>query len=481
MNEQQQDKILKEKLQQLQVPFDANAWAQMDAMLNKEQKKRGFIFWWLGAVGALLLIGGAALYFFINTENSFIDTNSIATSEVNIDTTEKNTTEINNSTTNINATNQPENNFNNDTKKQNDTHILNATANNIQSKEKMNCSGGNNNNNNNNAVTNSNSSRNSATAMSSRSNKKSKRNNKSETPSETENIFAAIPNNTVNNKALIPFFMASINEILFEAETMQLIDVKIAEEDKETIKAPRNKKVHYALGVSGIVAATTVGKQEHATHNFFNKPYYAVGFYHEVLFGKRISITNGIQYGKNYFEIYKPLNNTFETQPEKYACDITMLNIPVGLKMNMVAKEKFRWYVHAGINNHIKLKEHFEFLVYPPVDTTQPNPDPDPIPTNVSVQTNLNSNNDVQYESMDFSSSGGNSNRNNIATTNDFSINNAKRYYVSAYVATGVEYILKNKLHFFLEPTYQFSINPIGIQERRTRHLGVGSGIKFQF
>jgi hypothetical protein len=478
MNEQQQDKILKEKLQQLQVSFDANAWAQMDAMLNKEQKKRGFIFWWLGAVGALLLIGGAALYFFMNTENKFINTNSKTTSEISIDTNEKNTTEINNSTTNNNATNQSENIFNNHAEKQNTTHILNTTSNNIQPKEKMNGSGGNNNNNNSNTVTNNNSPSNNATAMSSRSNIKSKRNNKAEKEYNTTNIIAASSSNTANNESLIPFFTTSINEILFVVETMQLIDVKIVEEDKETIKTPHIKKVHYALGVSGIVAASTVGKQEHATHIFFNKPYYAVGFYHEVLLGKRVAIANGIQYGKNYFEIYKPLNNTFETQPEKYACDITMLNIPVGLKMNMVAKEKFRWYVHAGINNHIKLKENFEFLIYP-IDTAQPNPDP--IPTNVSVQTNLSGGNNAQFESMDFASSGGYTRNNTVATTNDFSINNAKRYYVSAYVATGVEYILKNKWHFFVEPTYQFSINPIGIQEKRTRHLGVGSGIKFQF
>src|SRR5690606_12245895 len=110
----------------------------------------------------------------------------------------------------------------------NATHTLNTTANNIQPKEKINGSGGNNNNNNNNTVTNNNSRSNNATAMSSRSNKKSKRNNKAEKENNTTNIIAAIPNYTANNEALIPFFMASINEILFETEVMQLIDVKIA-------------------------------------------------------------------------------------------------------------------------------------------------------------------------------------------------------------------------------------------------------------
>jgi hypothetical protein len=486
MNEQKQDKILKEKLQQLQVPFDANAWAQMDVLLNKEQKKKGFIFWWLGTLGTLILISGTALYFYFNTEKNVADTNHFTNAEKNISNETVTTSTTKNTTTTQpaiinNNTIQPKNNFDNKLENNNSLQAINPSANNeIESKRKMN-GDSDNNNSNNITVEKGKTPRNNAIAINKKSSKKTTRKNSSANSINNANNLTDTVNNVANNEPLIPFLMASIDKIFFEPQAMELIQLKSSEEDKESIKAPNKKKVHYSLGLSGMVAATTVGQQENNANYFFSKPYYAVGFYQEVLFGKRVAITNGIQYGKNYFEVTNPRNNTFETQPEKYTCNITMLNIPLGIKYNVVAKEKFRWYVHAGINNHIKLKENFEFLVYPPVDTTQPNPIPDPIPTNVSVQTNLSGGN-AQYESLnaDFSS-GVSVNSSTINTTADFSINNAKRYYASAFFATGVEYILKNKWHFFVEPTYQISINAIGIQERRTQHLGVGSGIRVQF
>ena len=487
MNEQQQDKILKEKLQQLQVHFDANAWAQMDALLNKEQKKKGFIFWWLGTLGTLILISGTALYFYFNTEKNVADTNHFTNAEKNISnetvttSTTKNTTATQPAIMNNNTTIQPENNFDYKLENNNASQAINSSTNNeIESKRKMN-GDSDNNNSNNITVEKGKTPRSNAIAIKKNSSKKTTRKYSSANSINNVNNLTATENNAANSEELIPFLMAGIDKIFFEPEAIELIQLISSEEDKETIKAPNKKKVHYALGLSGMVAATTVGQHENNANNFFKKPYYAVGFYHEILLGKRVAITNGIQYGKNYFEVTNPRNNTFETQPEKYTCNITMLNIPLGIKYNVVAKEKFRWYVHAGINNHIKLKENFEFLVYPPIDTMQPNPIPDPVPTNVSLQTNLSGGN-AQYESLnaDFSS-GVSVNSSTINTTADFSINNAKRYYASAFFATGVEYILKNKWYFFVEPTYQMSINAIGIQEKRTQHLGVGSGIRVQF
>ncbi len=450
MNEEQQDKILKEKLQQMQVPFDANAWVQMEAILNNEKKKRGFIFWWVGVCSALFLMGGTTFYFYNHAEKNIADANNI-----------------------INADNVITEPIIHSAEKNNTLYVLNTSANTIRTKGKMNDNGGNDN-----MITDNNNQRNNATFMSSRGSKKSKRNITAENYSDTENVIAAAEKNAAYNEALIASFVASIDKIIFEATAMQLIDVKHDEEDKTTIKAPHKKKVHYALGISGIVAATSVGRQQGDSPFFFHKPYYAAGIYHEVLFGKRIALTNAFHFAKNYFEISNPNNNIFIKQPEKYTCDITMLNIPLGLKYHIVSKEKIRWYVHAGINNHIKLKENFEFTIYP-IDTLMPSAEV--IPTNVSVQTNLNGGSNAQFESQDFASGSGYSRNNTIATTNEFSVNNARRYYLSAYFATGVEYILKNKWHFFVEPTYQFSINAIGIQERRVHHMGMGSGMRVAF
>lgn len=478
MSEEKNDKILRQQLQNLQVPYDAQAWNQMEAMLNKEQKKRGFIFWFTGAFCALLIMGSAAIYFYHNTKNNFINTetqtanNNITSQENNPVTNKKNISTSQPSATNNATIFQPENNFSNKNEALNNT--VTTSVKNTLPEEKIES------NNSSHKLAKNNNSKNSSSKLPIDRGSQSKKDNKTGNNIPSINAIA-IANNNTNQETLIPFFIAGIEKIIFEPAAMEFIDVKNAETNETTIVAPNKKKVHYALGISGIVAATTVGQQENATHNFFSKPYYAVGFAQEVQFGKRLAITNAFQYGKNYFEINSPRNNTFETQPEKYSCAITMLNIPVGVKFNIVAKEKFSWYVHAGINNHIKLKENFEFLIYP-IDTTQPNPTP--IPTNVSVQTNLSGGLNTQYEAAteDFATSGNVRGADvYINNTNDFSINNAKRYYASAYVATGVAYILKNKWHFFVEPTYQFSLHPIGIQEKTIKHLGVGSGFRFQF
>lgn len=484
MSEEKNDKILQQKLQNLQFPFDAQAWNNIEAMLNKEQKKRGFVFWWLSALSTLLLIGGTTFYFYFKTEKNNTDNSSIGNTEkyILIETIttykEKNTTTIQQPITN-NSTLQPENNFDNNRENNNAPQVTNSTINNFQSKQKTNYNDYNNNYYNHNNTVAHNNQLNNSKAISKNNSKKLKRDNTNEKPGNLENIISPSKNNTSNNETLIASFITSIDKIIFEAATMEFIDVK-KEEDKETIKAPNKKKVHYAFGVSGFIAATTVGNQENFSRTFFSKPYYAVGFAHELQFRKRIAVTNAFQFSKNYFEIYNPQNNTFEIQPERYSSSITTLNIPLGIKYSLVAKEKFKWHVHVGINNHIKLKENFEFLIYY-VDTTQPNSTS--LPTNVSAQTNL-SGGSTQYEASfeDFSSTGNVRNADTfINNTSDFSINSAKRYYASAYVATGVTYILKNKWCFFVEPTYQFSLNSVGIQQKRIHHFGLSSGFLVRF
>ncbi len=478
MSEEKNDKILRQQLQNLQVPYDTQAWNQMEDMLNKEQKKRGFIFWFTGAFCALLLMGSTAIYFYHNTENNY--TNNETQTANNNNTSQKNSTVKNKndistsqpSVTNNTTTFQPKNNFSNKNEELNNT--VTASVKNILPEEKTESKNGRH------ELAKNNNSKNGISKSPITKGKQSKKNNTiANTISSIDAV--AIANNNTNHETQIPFFIAGIEKIIFKHEAMEFIGVKNAETNETTIVAPNKKKVHYALGISGIVAATTVGQQENVTHNFFSEPYYAVGFANEVQFGKRLAITNAFQYGKNYFEINNPRNNTFETQPEKYSCAITMLNISVGVKFNIVAKEKFSWYVHAGLNNHIKLNENFEFLVYS-VDTTLPNPEP--LPTNVSVETNLSGGLNAQYEATTEDFSGIGNVRNTdvyINNTSDFSINNAKRYYTSAYIATGVAYLLRNKWHFFAEPTYQFSINNIGIQQKRTHHLGISGGMLVRF
>ena len=44
--------------------------------MQKEQKKKGLILWWVSAMGALLLMSGVALYFYSNSENNSYNINT---------------------------------------------------------------------------------------------------------------------------------------------------------------------------------------------------------------------------------------------------------------------------------------------------------------------------------------------------------------------------------------------------------------------
>src|SRR4051812_7675083 len=55
--ENNSDKRMRDKLQGLQVPYDPQAWAAMEAMLDNKKKRRGIFWWWFGGVAASLLLG----------------------------------------------------------------------------------------------------------------------------------------------------------------------------------------------------------------------------------------------------------------------------------------------------------------------------------------------------------------------------------------------------------------------------------------
>ena len=67
MSKKQFDHIenrIREAAANSELPFDEYAWADMEARLNKDDRKRRFLFWWF--VLPLLFIGSGAAYFFFN-------------------------------------------------------------------------------------------------------------------------------------------------------------------------------------------------------------------------------------------------------------------------------------------------------------------------------------------------------------------------------------------------------------------------------
>src|SRR6187402_1408095 len=97
--ENNSDKIIREKLAGLQPPFEPQAWQQMEAMLNKNEKPKGFLFWWLGGI-AFLLATGIVMYSVNTTNKEQLSMNNEQlpiekTADNGQQTTKKNTTTIN--------------------------------------------------------------------------------------------------------------------------------------------------------------------------------------------------------------------------------------------------------------------------------------------------------------------------------------------------------------------------------------------------
>ncbi|MES2620072.1 MAG: hypothetical protein V4615_04400 [Bacteroidota bacterium] len=60
--ENNSDKQLRDKLKGIEPPFDPKAWENMEVMLDKKKKRRGFFWLWAGGIAASLLLVGVIGY-----------------------------------------------------------------------------------------------------------------------------------------------------------------------------------------------------------------------------------------------------------------------------------------------------------------------------------------------------------------------------------------------------------------------------------
>lgn len=194
-----------------------------------------------------------------------------------------------------------------------------------------------------------------------------------------------------------------------------------------------------------------------------------IGFTHDFLFVNRIALTNSILFSQTSFKVYNPKTISFSQTPTEYASHLTELAIPIGIKVYPVVKNNFRFYINAGIINHIKLKETFDYSfapdTIPSALTTFADHSTFPSQTNFGIET----------KTIDRTASG------NSNSTQDFSINNAKRYYTSFYTSIGFECITKKHFVIFAEPAFYMGLQKIGVQEKRKYNLGLSGGFRYEF
>lgn len=242
---------------------------------------------------------------------------------------------------------------------------------------------------------------------------------------------------------------------------------------EEDVLLKQKKKIfNYSLGCIAGVSFVTVGKQDWNTNRrLFPSPTYTVGLTNDFLFAQRAAITTGVVFSQTSFIISKPKTTLPDNRMIYYTSKITELDIPIGIKIYPVVKNNFRFYINTGIINHIRLKETFTYTVSN--DTVVPNSfvslsDVVTLP----AETAFGSNN----KSADALSAAGGE-----ASTNDFSINNAKRYYASFYAGAGFEYVAKKHFLLFAEPMFYMSLQKIGVQDKRKYNFGLTGGFRYQF
>ncbi|MFN8322242.1 MAG: hypothetical protein U0T74_06240 [Chitinophagales bacterium] len=444
------DKQLRDKLSNQEFPFDPQAWEQMQALLDKKKKRRGFFWWWTGGLAAVLLLSvgtlGWGLYLMEEDDKQMEEIAAVRNTEFGV-----RNSKVNAGTTSLSEQETQDGNTKSEirnTKLNRATATLNEPSN--------------------------------ANRQLSTANKKQKRENRNSTY-ETRNAKLNTANATLNEPSTANRQLSTANSkpetaftqqegfILSRQEASLLAsrsdNTETAFDKKEEDALPKQKKkiFNYSLGVLTNVSGTTLGKQ---TNLFDKTPSYAAGLTHDFLFVNRVALTNSVLFAQTSFTVYQPKAIDFAKTPLSYTSHIISIDIPVGIKVYPVVKGNFRFYINTGIVNHIKLKETFTYV---PAPDTVYNANVIPPNTNFPDQTNFNG---VSADVL--STTGSNS-------TADFSINRAKRYYASYYASAGFEYLAGGHWLIFGEPTFNMSLQKIGVQDKRKYNIGLNAGLRYTF
>jgi hypothetical protein len=533
MESNAEDKMMREKLKGVEFPFEQASWDKMEAMLGKEEKKRrGFFWWWFSGAALFTLLASGVGYLLLNPKasNEQLLVNGNNPHEINSTLSENsnNTTapvasispvsedkqaeaqtnftalEQQNSSQNIPAkTAQIKNNL---THNQPTAKIENNTKSINQSKAAEIITGT------------QTATLNSALVPVSESNKTGQENSLSTTNSELnatsqaeviqpvsvanatnvneqggggvkeENAQAIVAESEV--PASIPSSISIPEEVKTEDITIAVADSSAEEKQPESKPAPDQQKVkkkmafNYALGAMGGVTASVLksNPDKNIREGIYKKPSFSVGFVQEFILAKRVGIVSGVMYSQTSYDVDSPKTWTLPNRPSYYSSSVSEIQIPIGLKVYPVVKDNFRFFISAGVINHIKINENFTYAG-PNVDTIEE--------PNKTVVTNT-----MFPEQTDFSGTGFGQNTSydvfnglsttpsttsQIVNTDDFAINGVSRYYTSFYASMGVDFVVKKHLVISAEPTFFMLLQKVGVQEKRKYNFGLNVGMKYMF
>src|ERR1043165_190504 len=414
--ENNSDKPLRDKLNSNEFPFDPQAWAQMETMLD-DKKKRPVLFWWAGGIAAALFFGilGYELRGLVGNEQLAEDprqktedgskedgktvvTLRFAVGNENPETSQKSNEgvvekkgENDQALASRDEKIQPANNHGRSIS-ENTTANKNGDGNEPGKRNKKNIAQG----------------------------KGQKLNKATKAKTDNENGFQGFAHNSSKPNGAGPRSTATVkgenkrtvttansqvtisgNPYQNEVEMLNTAAIKKAQEEnislasmgpsllepvsetaatfsdkkgeEETLPKRKKKIFQYSVGAMANVTGTTLGKQAENTsvpnhlRTFDDQPSYMVGFTQDFLFVNRVALTTSFAYARTSFVVTAPRAETFPQAPTFYSSKIQEFVIPVGIKVYPVAKSNFKFYINTGIINHIKLKESFDYRM-PPYD-----------------------------------------------------------------------------------------------------------------
>lgn len=510
--ESNSDKQLRDKLSGAEFPFDPAAWDKMEAMLDKKKKRRGFFWWWTGGIAAAVLLGVGVVGYELGS--------TVGSRQIAIGNNEKEQSAVHSPQSTINNHAKQES-FNaiskentdgdglltNEEKSENNNQSTgNASVNRKDTKRNKPSTTGKS------QVTKSkktkaqntisgssamagdgfiafNKTRTSQAKGAKRTQTISSKQTAGTTTSSANNSRSIVTQTAIQQEAEMLAAAGAANNLeepgnlpRMEASLLAYVSENaitgIDKKEEDVLPKTQKRIFNYSLGVLANITGSTLGKQPDNPNVparptlFYDRPSYMVGFTHDFLFVNSVAITNSILYSRTSFDVLQPKSENYPVTLTYYTSRITELTIPIGIKVYPVVKQNFKFYINAGIINHIKFKETFDYSVR--IDTN--------FTANLGNATDqffpIENSFDPNTKSHDVLAG---VNGAPATTTDDFSINKSKRYYASFYAGAGVEYIAKKHFILFAEPVFYMGLQKIGVQDKRKYNLGLSGGFRYQF
>ncbi len=488
MQDNNMDKVWRDKLGGYQAPADPQDWADMAAMLDaKDEKRAGFFWWWMIAAALFVTVGGG-LFHLMQVQSEQIDAFAISGGNGGNDGAGTNTASTENNSADddseliTNEINNLNNNAENDPSSSSSNNNENTNTNNNFIKPDGN------NTTNSGSASNTKNTRKVQPSVKKNKSKKGDKNNKNSTNyTGNGNVNNNSLTNSPANNGITPSRSNSNGNITNTAGTntnsdsydkpVGTISVKRLKElpnpltltlSKDTnsifndhVWKKRSVVQHY-LGLSTGWSASRVDRSGDFRSG------YNVGLQYTMMVKNRAGFHVGTAFRSySYFTDLVTCNYDIYQCPNSYSSNVKVIDLNVGVQVNLVKTDKVEWYVMGGVNNQFMLEETFEYNL-PKIDTINPAPIPQIPPTN----TSFNGGGASDFESyMDDNNIGSSS----IVTGG--SAGNGKflreRYLGAWYAGTGVTWHFANRMNLQVEPVIGRSFQFVGIQDKKLWQSGV--------